>query len=98
MVEILAPEVAKKILPFAKPSQSIALSRLSIRIAFSAAAKTFTFGKRTYISITKIFFDPIRVLATVKNYAVNTVFSIWSITKLSNFCFLNTEWNTKMEK
>ena len=46
----------------------------------------------------KNLFDPIRMLATVKNFVVNTVFSIWSIAELPNFCFLNTEWNTETEK
>ena len=31
------------------------------------------------------------VLATVKNSAVNTIFPIWSIIKLPNLCFPNTE-------
>ena len=70
---------------------AIALWRHSTGNAFSAATRTFNVERSTYFSITKKFSDPIRMLATVKNSAVNTFFSILSITKLLNLCFLNTE-------
>ena len=68
---------------------AIVLWRLSTGNAFITAARTFDVGISTYFSITKKFPDPIRVLATVKNSAVNTFFSIRSITELLNSCFLN---------
>ena len=70
---------------------AIALWRYSTGNACSAAARTFSVGSPIYFSITKKFSDPIRVLATVKNSAVNTFFSTWSITELRNLCFLNAE-------
>ena len=40
--------------------------------------------------ITKFFGDLHRVLVTVKNSVVNTVFPIWPIVELPNLCFPNT--------